>query len=718
MPLERQFLEARDLAVGDLMFKSNFAPHVCVTRKFACLAAFFAFFLAAPLLAQSPADGPSRDTLKVFDTSLIDTTVNPCENFYKFSCNGWLKKHPLPKDETSYARYTELANDNREKLRMILESTSAKTSGRSANEQKIGDEYASCMDSATINAKGLKPFQSQLDLIAAAKSKQDLAPLIANLHLNGVNVFFRTRSDQDFANSTRVIAFFAAGGLGLPERDFYTRTDPKSVEQRNQYVEHVTNTFKLMGESPTKAASDAQTVLAIETRLAKASLTVTERRNPQNINHPMKLEALESTVPNFDFNTYLATMKLPSNDAATVGINVTEPKFFTELNAILSETSLADIQTYLRWHYIHSIAGTSLPQALDDEKFNFYAHILGGQEEQQARWKRCTERVDGELGEALGQVYVSRYFPSSEKERALKMTLAIEAAMGRDIDSLDWMSPETKVKAKEKLHSVANKIGYPDKWRDYSKLDIVRGDALGNEMRSDKFEKDRNLAKIGKPIDRGEWDMTPPTVNAYYNPQMNDVNFPAGYLQPPFFSATEDDAANYGDMGSTIGHELTHGFDDEGRQFDAKGNLADWWTGEDNKKFDQKADCMVKQFDAYVPVENVHINGKLTLGENLADLGGLWIAYLAWMQDAEKAHVDMTSKEEGYTPAQRFMVAYAQQWCTQERPESLRTRLRTDPHAPDEYRTNGILADLPEFAKAFGCKQGQPMVADPICRVW
>jgi putative endopeptidase len=704
--------------VGEWMFKSGFVPPFSARVAFLRLGACTVLFLASSLLAQSPADGPSRDTLKVFDSSLIDTTVNPCENFYKFSCNGWLKNNPLPKDETSYARYTELANDNREKLRLILEAASANNPGRTANEQKIGDEYASCMDAATINAKGLTPFQPQLNSIAALKSKKDLAPLLANLHLNGVNVFFRTRSDQDFADSSRVIAFFAAGGLGLPERDFYTRTDPKSVEQRNQYVQHVTNTFKLMGEPPAKAAADAQTVLALETRLAKASLTITERRDPKNINHPMKLAAFEATVPGFDFNTYLAAMKLSSNRATTESINVTEPKFFAEVNAILSDTSLSDIQTYLRWHSIHSVDGTSLPQALDDEKFNFYAHILGGQEEQQARWKRCTERVDSELGEALGQVYVSKYFPPSEKARALKMTEAIEAAMGRDIDGLDWMSPETKVKAKEKLHGVANKVGYPDKWRDYSKLEIVRGDALGNGMRSDEFEKNRNLAKIGKPVDRGEWDMTPPTVNAYYNPQTNDVNFPAGYLQPPFFSAKEDDAANYGDMGSTIGHELTHGFDDEGRQFDAKGNLADWWTPEDSKKFDQRADCMVKQFDAYIPVDNVHINGKLTLGENLADLGGLWIAYLAWMEEAQKAHVDLSAKQDGYTPVQRFMVAYAQQWCTQERPESLRTQLQTDPHAPDEYRTNGILADVPEFAKAFGCKQGQPMVANPICRVW
>lgn len=664
--------------------------------------------------AQTSGGAAETKTLRVFDSSLIDTSVDPCVNFYQYSCKGWLKKNPLPADQVSYGRFTELSEINRAHLRGILETAATPNSSRTPNEQKIGDEYASCMDVAAINAKGLAPFQPELDRISALSSKKQLPTLLAHLHEEGVNAFFGMGSDQDFADSTKVIGFFVAGGLGLPERDFYTRTDAKSVEQRQKYLQHVTNMLKLLGEPEAQAKKDADSILALETRMAKASLTITEQRDPQNLNHPMQLTELKGKLSQFDIGEYLQELKSPT----ITKTNVTEPKFFDEFNKILEDTDLVTIRTYLRWQFIHAMAGTSTPESFDNENFDFYSHTLRGQEKQQERWKRCTRRIDGEMGEALGQVYVTKYFPPQEKQRALEMTQAIEQAMGRDIDSLDWMSADTKKKAQEKLHAISNKIGYPDKWRDYSKLEIVRGDALGNQLRAHRFENARDLAKIGRPVDRGEWGMTPPTVNAYYNPQMNDVNFPAGYLQPPFFSAKEDDAANYGDMGSTIGHELTHGFDDEGRQFDAQGNLKDWWTKEDGEKFTEKSDCMVKQFDGYVPVDDVHINGKLTLGENLADLGGLWLAYLAWMDKAQAAHLDMAAKEEGYTPDQRFWIAYAQQWCTQTRPEALRTQLQTDPHSPDEYRTNGILADLPEFAKSFGCKKGQAMVAEKACRVW
>jgi len=411
---------------------------------------------------------------------------------------------------------------------------------------------------------------------------------------------------------------------------------------------------------------------------------------------------------------YVAAAHAPATGKA----NNTEPKYIAEFNKLIADTPLDQIKTYLRWHLLHAYAGTSMPESFETESWNFYAHILNGAEKQQERWKRCTSRVDREMGEALGQVYVAKYFPPAEKQQALEMTLAIEQAMGRDIDSLDWMSPETKVQAKEKLHTVMNKIGYPDKWRDYSTLSIVRGEPLGNLQRVRQFNFNRQLAKIGKPVDKSEWFMSPPTVNASYDPQQNNVNFPAGYFQPPFFSGKEDDAANYGDMGSTIGHELTHGFDDEGRQFDKDGNLKDWWTKEDEKKFNDRAQCMVKQYDAIEAVPGVHLNGKLTLGENLADLGGLWLAWLAWQDKAHAAHVDMNAKTDGYTPEQRFWIAYAQQWCTQTRPEQLRSQAQTDPHAPDEYRANSVLQDLPEFAKSFSCKPTAKMVSATPCRVW
>jgi endothelin-converting enzyme/putative endopeptidase len=500
----------------------------------------------------------------------------------------------------------------------------------------------------------------------------------------------------------------------LPERDYYTRTDAKSVEQRKQYVTHVHNIFVLAGEADAQAQKDAETAMAIETRLAKASLTITEQRDPQNLNHPTDVAGMEKMLTHFALGDYVAAAHAPAAGKA----NDTEPKFFAEFNALAADTPIEQIRTYLRWHLLHAYAGTSLPESFDHESWNFYAHTLNGAEKQQERWKRCTSRVDQELGEALGQVYVAKYFPPEEKQRTLDMTLAIEGAMEKDIDSLDWMSAETKVKAKEKLHTVMNKIGYPDKWRDYSKLEIVRGDALGNQMRARQFEVGRDLNKIGKPVDRGEWQMTPPTVNAYYDPQMNNVNFPAGYLQPPFFSGKEDDAANYGDMGSTIGHELTHGFDDEGRQFDKDGNLKQWWTKEDEQKFNERAECMVKQYDAIEAVPGVHLNGKLTLGENLADLGGTWLTWLAWLDKAKAAHVDMTAKTDGYTPEQRFWIAYAQQWCTQTRPEKLRSQAQGDPHAPDEYRTNTVLQDLPEFATSFSCKKSAAMVNSKPCRVW
>jgi putative endopeptidase len=685
-----------------------------VRRRVACTVVQIAAFTGIALHAQTTA--PAASELRVFDPSLIDRSVDPCDNFYRFSCNGWFKRNPLPADQTSYGRFIELYELNRLHLKQILEQAAAPAAAapRSANEQKIGDEYASCMDSAAINKLGIAPFQPELDSITALKTNAQLPALLAHLHAIGVNAFFGLGSSQDFADSNAVISFYSAGGLGLPERDYYTRTDAKSQEQRRQYVAHVRKIFILAAEPEAKAGKDADIVLAIETRLAKASLTVTELRDPQNLNHPTDVAAFSKELTHFSLADYVAAAHAPASGK----VNDMEPKFFADFNTLLADTPLAQIKTYLRWQLLHAYAGTSLPESFEQETWNFYSHTLNGAEKQQERWKRCTSRVDGELGEALGQVYVAKYFPPAAKQHALEMTLAIEQAMDKDIDALDWMSPETKVKAKEKLHAVMNKIGYPDKWRDYSKLEIVSGDALGNQMRANEFYVARDLAKIGKPVDKGEWQMTPPTVNAYYEPQQNNVNFPAGYFQPPFFSDKEDDAANYGDMGSTVGHELTHGFDDQGRQFDKDGNLKNWWTKDDEVKFNARADCEVKQYDAIEAVPGVHINGKLTLGENLADLGGLWLAWLAWLDKAETAHIDMTAKSDGFTPDQRFWIAYAQQWCTQTRPEQLRSQALSDAHASEEYRTNTVLSDLPEFAKSFSCAKTAKMVAPTPCRVW
>ncbi len=687
-------------------------------RSSLCRLGFLAFLIALlPVdvscqTATSAAPGATED--RVFDPTLIDKSVDPCDNFYRYSCNGWFKRNPLPPDQSSYGRDSELFEQNRMHLKQILEQAAAPSPSRTPNEQKIGDEYASCMDTAAIDKAGIAPLQPELDRIAALKSMAELPGLVGHLHTIGVNAFFGVSSGQDFADANSVISFYGAGGLGLPERDYYTRTDAKSVEQRKDYVEHVSKIFVLAGEPEAQANKDANTVLATETRLAKASLTITEQRDPQNLNHPADLESFSKQLTHFSLHEYVEAAHAPASGK----MNDTEPKFFAEFNELLGSTPLNQIKTYLRWHLLHAYAGTSMPAAFDHESWHFYSHILNGAEKQQELWKRCTSRVDGEMGEALGQVYVAKYFPPEAKQHALEMTLAIEQAMDKDIGSLDWMSAETKVRAKEKLHAVMNKIGYPDKWRDYSKLEIVRGDILGNEERVAEFEFARDLAKIGKPVDKSEWQMSPPTVNAYYDPQQNNVNFPAGYIQPPFFNDKEDDAANYGDMGSTIGHELTHGFDDQGRQFDKDGNLRDWWTKEDEQKFNDRADCEVKQYDAIEAVPGVHLNGKLTLGENLADLGGLWLAWLAWLDQAQTAHVDKNAKTDGYTPDQRFWVAYAQQWCTQTRPEQLRTQAETDPHAPDEYRTNAVLIDLPEFAKSFSCKKTDKMVAAKPCRVW
>ncbi len=645
------------------------------------------------------------------DVKSMDRSVDPCVDFYTYSCGGWMKNNPIPPDQTSWSVYGKLYEDNLVYLRGILEEAAAAKDGDPVT-QKIGDYYAPCMDEAAVEKLGAQPLQPELQAIQELQNVKQMAPLVARLHLAGDAMLFGSGSQQDPDNSDVMIVGLAQGGLGLPDRDYYTKQDAKSKEIRQRYVQHVRKMFELIGDAPATAKQEADTVMQIETALAKASLTRVERRDPYKVTHKMKVAELNTLAPNFDWTAYFATSQVPPFDT----LNVESPGFFKGLNAQLKSVPLAGWKTYLRFHLANSRA-PYLSSAFVNENFDFYRKYLRGAKELQPRWKRCVQYVDDQLGEDLGQLYVRKTFPPQLKAATLKMTLQIEDAMAMRIQQLDWMSPETKQQALNKLHSIRNKIGYPDKWRDYSSVKIVRDDFYGNVERAEEFENHRQFNKVGKPTDRSEWDMTPPTVNAYYNPQMNDINFPAGVLQPPLYDAKMDDAPNYGNTGSTIGHELTHGFDDEGRQYDAKGNLKNWWTTQDAAQFVKHADCVVDQYAKYVVVDDIHENSKLTEGEDVADLGGTILAYIAW-KNADK---DMAlTDRDGLTPDQRFFVGFAQWACENDRPEDLRERAITDPHSPAKYRINGVVVNMPEFGAAFHCKPGSPMVkpADKVCKVW
>jgi putative endopeptidase len=672
-----------------------------------CIAALVSASLLSLASGQQPAPAPSKHE-PALDVTSMDRSVDPCVDFFKYSCGGWIKNNPIPPDQSSWDTYSKMQDENRVRLREILETASAPDPKRDAAAQKIGDYYASCMDEKSIDARGVEPLKPELERIAAIQSKAELAGVAASLSHD--NVLFSFGSTQDYRDASQVIAEADQGGLGLPDRDYYLKEGAKSVDLRKAYVAHVQKMFELLGDSPDVAAADAQTVMRIETALAKSSMTRVERRDPKNLDHKMTSVELQKIAPDFQWEVYFTNVGLPALSL----LNVTSPAFFKGMDQQLEKESLADWKIYLRWHLLHAYA-PFLSSPVLNENFAFYGKTLRGQQELQPRWKRCTENVDNDLGEALGQVYVEKYFSPQAKQQALKVVKEIDAAMAQDIDSLSWMSAATKQQALVKLHAMANKIGYPDKWRDYTKLEIIRGDEVGNVERSRKFEMNREIAKIGKPVDRGEWDMTPPTVNAYYNPQMNDINFPAGVLQPPAFDPESDAAPNYGDTGGTIGHELTHGFDDEGRQFDAQGNLRDWWTTEDGKEFVQRASCISDQYSTYTIIDDIKINGKLTLGEDVADLGGLILAYMAWKDDTKGQNLQPV---EGLTPDQRFFVGYGQSWCGETRDETKRLRATVDPHSPEKYRTNGVVSNMPEFQEAFHCKAGSPMVNQNRCRVW
>jgi putative endopeptidase len=646
------------------------------------------------------------------DISSMDHSVDPCADFYRYACGNWIKKNPIPPDQARWNVYSKLQEENQRFLWGILEQASRPTAGRSQVETEIGDYFYACMDEPSVEKAGAAPLQAWLTEIAALKSIRDLPAFVARAQtaIFGNNMLFDIGSGQDYADSTHVIAFASAGGLGLPDRDYYVKTDAKSREIRQRYLQHVHDMLELLGEPSPLANTHAQTVMDIETALANASLTRVERRDPHKLFHKLKRRQLQALTPSFHWREYFASASM---NGASV-INVTEPAFFEKLQTLLGTHDLEDWKTYLRWHLVHAKA-PYLSSSFANGNFDFYQKYLRGVEVMQPRWKRCVRQVDRDLGEALGQVFVQKTFGSDTKARVLKMTNEIEAAMQSEIEQLPWMGDATKKRALEKLHAVANKIGYPDRWRDYSSIKILRDDYFGNVERTTIFEFRRQLAKIGKPVDRDEWQMTPPTVNAYYDPQMNDINFPAGVLQPPLYDPRLDDAPNYGNTGATIGHELTHGFDDEGRQFDAKGDLKDWWTMKDAQEFAARAKCVSNQYSQFTIIDDIKINGQLTLGEDVADLGGTFLAYLAWKGATKNQNLQPA---DGLTPDQRFFVGMAQWACGDERSESKRLNAITNPHSPDEFRINGVVSNMPEFGAAFACRPGQPMVPAATCRVW
>jgi len=660
-----------------------------------------------------PKEEPALPYIPSLDVSAMDKSVDPCVDLYHYSCGGWQKKNPIPPDQTSWSVYGKLYQDNLMFLRGILEQAGSSTAQRDAVTQKIGDFYASCMDETTAEKRGIAAIQPQLDAIGRLDSVRDMAPLVARLPLPfGRTILFAAGSTQDPDNSEQEIADLDQGGLGLPDRDYYTKDDAKSKETRERYVQHVQKVFELLGDSSQAAEQNAETILRMETALAKASWTQVERRDPYKLKNKMKLADLSQLAPNFDWPIYYRELKYPPIEI----LNVDAPQFYKQVSAELSSEPLANWKIYLRFHVADQYS-PFLSANFVQENFEFYRKYLRGAKEMQPRWRRCVQYTDYNLGEALGQVYVRRVFSPELKASTLDMVNRIEVAMGERIHELDWMSPETKQQALVKLAGIRNKIGYPDKWRDYSSVKIAHDDFAGNIQRAAEFEEHRQINKIGQPVDHGEWDISPPTVDAYYNPQMNDINFPAGVLQPPLYDAKMDDAPNYGNTGGTIGHELTHGFDDQGSQFDAKGNLKNWWTKDDREKFDARTKCVADQYSQYVMVDDVHINGELTLGENVADLGGEILAFMAWKDATKDKNLPAL---DGLTPEQRFFVGFAQWDCANMRDEDLRVRAITDPHSSAQYRINGVVVNMPEFARAFSCKAGQPMVNSPdkVCKVW
>ncbi len=661
------------------------------------------FLLSAGLAARADASWG-------FALSNLDTSCKPCNDFYTFAMGGWMKNNPIPAEYPSWGTFTELRDHNLAAMRTILEAAASSKAAAGTNERKIGDFYASCMDTSAADAAGLKPLAAELAAIEGIKDGKDFHAEIARMHRQNIGAVFELGSIPDFKDSTHNIALAEQGGLGMPDRDYYTRDDDRSKKLRTDYLQHVAKVLALAGDTPEKAAGEAKTVMDIETALAKASRTNVELRDPEKNYNKMTLAEMNTLTPDWPWEPYFQAVGAPPLAFANIG----QPDFFKEMNHQLTATAIPEWKIYMRWHLLHAYAQT-LSDNFVQENFNFYGKTLSGTTEIQPRWKRCVQATNTNLGEALGEVYVEKYFPPAAKARAKEMVNNLVAALRSDIPTLSWMGPETKRQAIAKMEAFTVKIGYPDKWRDYSKLEVDRTSYNRNVQRGRAFEQARQLARIGKPVDRLEWGMTPPTVNAYYNPTFNEIVFPAGILQPPFYDPKADEAVNYGGMGAVIGHEISHGFDDEGSRFDGEGNLRDWWTADDRKSFDEHAGCVVKQFDGYEVEPGLHQNGKLVLGESIGDLGGLAIAYAAYEKSIE-AH--RPADIDGFTPEQRFFLGWAQVWGTNMRPEFARLQTNTNPHPLPQFRANGPISNMEVFAKAFGCKKGDAMVREQVCKIW
>jgi putative endopeptidase len=674
---------------------------------------FVVLLLCALSFSQSstpakPAPGFSIDT--------IDKSVNPCVDFYEYACGNWIKKAEIPPDQAQWVSFIELHERNMDIMHGILEKASQGGASRNPIDQKIGDMYGSCMDEKTVNSEGLSALKPELDRIDAVKDKQSLIDEIARVHMIGANPLFAFYSASDLHNADQVIAYIDQGGLTAPDRDYYLKDDDKTKAVRQHFVDYMTEVFTLASKEGMQAgtpAQDADTVLRIETSLAKAEMDRTSRRDPKNRDHKMQRDEAVTLASNFYLDRYFKDVNAP----AFTSLNVSNPDFFKQINSVLDSESLDSLKTYVKWHLLNSSAPwLSEPYVQANFKMQ---QALTGQKEIQARWKRCANLVDRELGEAAGQRYVDVAFPPESKARMLKMVKALEKSLGEDIQNLSWMSAETKKQAAVKLAAINNKIGYPDVWRDYSSVVIKPGDLLGNVERANEFESKRQINKIDKPLDRKEWGMTPPTVNAYYSPSYNEIVFPAGILQPPFFDPKMDDGVNFGGIGLVIGHELTHGFDDQGRKFDPQGNLHDWWTKEDGEEFEKRAACVANEYSNFIAVDDLKLNGKLTLGENTADNGGARVSLMALEHViADDKSGNDSQPIDGYTPQQRFFLGFGRVWCEKRRPEVARMRVLVDPHSPGQWRVNGVVQNMPEFEKAWSCKAGQPMVAENACHVW